>query len=232
MPALRIRAKAPNPRVFREHTRVVARGLAMAGAYATDKGAKVAKTRMRQKMQSAGLGKLGYAIRSKSALEKSKTPKSKSWGVLYTMGGDESRTAQALYAYGTGVSIRASKRRWLAFPTKRIPQRVNRKKVTPALYNNSSLVGSIGPLRFVPVSSRKAYLVVDNVRVSLKTGRARKGGRRGKTLRKKPLIVAFRLIRQTFRGRRFLPRAIMRAQQQKVPQYAAEYLGRSGGRAR
>lgn len=232
MPALRIRAKAPNPRLYREYTRAVARGLAAAGMYATDKGTKIAKARIRSKMQGAGLGKLGYGIRSKSSLEKSKTPKSKSWGVLYTMGGDDSRTAQAIYAYGTGVTIRASKRRWLAFPTKRIPQRVNRKKVTPALYNNSALAGSIGPLRFVPISSRKAYLVVDNVRVSTRTGRARKGGRRGKTLRKKPLIVAFILIRQTFRGRRVLPRAILRAQQQQVPNYAAEYLGRTGARAR
>lgn len=228
MSEIRTRVRPPDKRLVREYTRAAARHLAAAGMYATDKGATTAKTRMRQKMQSAGLGKLGYGIRSKSALQKSKLPRSKSWGVLYASGGDESRTSQAIFSYATGTTIRAQRRRWLAFPTARLPKKVGRRKLTPSLYNSSGLVGSIGPLKFVPRSSRLAYLVVEDVRVSKRTGRARKGGRRSKTLMKRRFVVAFVLIRQTYRGRRFLPVAIMKAQQQKIPAYAAEFLNRKG----
>lgn len=226
-----IRVKTPSLQQFRQFTRAAVRQLAASGGYAADKATKIGKARIRQKMQGSGLGRLGQGIRSQTSLERSKNPNSFNWGVLYIANGEKSRTGQAIEAYSNGVLIRAQRRKWLAFPTDRIPQRVNRRKITPALYNASGLAASIGPLRFVPVSGRKAYLVVDNVRVSLKNGRARRGGRRSKTLRKKPVIVAFVLIRATYRGRRFLPGAILAAQQKQIAAYAAEYLGRGARRA-
>ena len=122
-----------------------AKDLEQAAFYATDEASKLAQRGVQSKMRAVGLGRLANAVGQTSALKKNQRGRNP-YGVLYARGGDESLAGGALDAYTRGVTIRATNRKWLAFQTNAIPRRVNRKRMTPALYESAGFASRYGKL--------------------------------------------------------------------------------------
>lgn len=221
---------------FPATARAIQRGLygavARAGHNVADRFGKDSQKAIRSAMVSTGLGRMAGAVRYASSTSKRRANvqnggspsrialvgRQRAWAVVFNVGGDRSRGAFDVYSARPATTIRPTNgKRWLAFPTKAIPQRVGKNKMTPALYNRSSLVRSIGPLIFIKgVSANVAYLAVKQVSVTSKTGsKPRALGPRGGVgagRKKKELLIAFILIRATVRTQRFNPIALMERQ--------------------
>ena len=198
---------------------------------ATDLRSKTAQRALQAKIRGVGLGRLGNAIGQTSTLKLGRAGSDdKPFGVIFARGGDESLAGGALESYNRGSVIRARRGTWLAIATRAIPKFVSlggrRFRTTPELYRASSLASSIGALEFKPISSTRALLVIKNVTVSPKTGRAKADlGRRTRTRVKQKEIVAFILIRVTTRAKRFDKDAIIGPEADKIADDIANDAG-------
>lgn len=210
---------------------IVAQNLRRAAHYAADQATLDAKKQTRAKIQGAGLGRLANAVGDTSSLRKRRTESNTAWGAIFARGGKESRANQALTIYSKGGTIAPiGGKKWLAFPNiKVIGSRVGRRKITPALYSGTG-PGRNGPLRFVPINTKSALLVLKDQNVSKRTGRAKPF--RGKTPRsatREKFVIAFFLIRYTRRAQRFNQGAIMLDAARGIPRHARDFqLGRTG----
>lgn len=218
-------------RMRERHKRIVY----AAAQYATDKATRDAAVHMRARIARVGLGRLGGAVGNTSSLKKRQKP-AMPYGAIYARGGDESRAGQALQAYGTGVTIRARRGSWLAFPTNAVPRSFSRrllgalggKRVTPGRFIDGGLATSIGTLYFKPIKKDLAYLVIRNVTLDPRTHRAKKAGPRAPRTRiAAKEVAAFVLIRVTRRAKRFDKDRIVGAYARQVPDHMAEYLERA-----
>lgn len=199
-----------------------------AARIAVDRAANMSLDGIRAGMRGAGLGKLGFAVGESSAQKKRDDGL---WAVLYAKGtrNPDSRGAGALEAYTEGVVIRPKPgNTWLAYATGAIPKFAGRKRMTPALYKSTGLESRLGPLIFRPTRrAGVALLVVKNVSVSPKNGRARKMGPRGTRTRiAMKEIVVFVLIRYTRRAQRFDHRRVVAEYAAHVPDFMAYELDR------
>jgi hypothetical protein len=188
---------------------------------------------VKNKVRAAGLGRLQHAIGETSSLKKRRTT-GDPFGVVFAYGGEFGRAQQALYAYTTGVTIRARNQEWLAFQTNAIPRRAgpNRKRMTPALYKSSGYEQSLGKLIFKPIGPNRALLVIQNVTLQPRTGRARPAGKRPPRTRVfKKETPAFILIRSTRRGRRVDDKTLAKAIANQGPRWAGEEMEKIMARA-
>lgn len=220
-----IKFRPPNLAPLRAEAKAYKRAIRDASLFATDLGGQRAFRRQQAMIKSVGLGNLSKAVGWTSAKKKGQTGATP-YAAIYAKGAKDSRAAQALEAYSKGVTIKAVNGEWLAFATGAIPSRVGRKKITPKLYNNSGLASSIGKLIFRKIKPNLALLVVRNVSLSPKTGRAKALGPRGTRTRIVPEkdTVAFVLIRQTRRARRWDKDAPARLESGRVPLYMKRWL--------
>jgi len=202
------------------------RALYRAAQFATEKASADAAVHIRARIQTVGLGRLAGAVGQTSSMKKGQTPTTP-YGAIYARGSDESRAGQALEAYTQGVTIRARNKEWLAFATPAVPRVIGRRRLTPELYRQSGLVGSIGPLQFKPISANLAFLVVKNVTLHPRTHRAKAAGPRAPRTRVAAAeVVAFVLIRVTRRAKRFDKDRIVAAYSGQVPDLIADYMDR------
>lgn len=211
-----------------EARRATKRDLQTAALIATDRASINGRDELRQKIRGVGLGKLGNAVGQTSAWKKRQRDR-QPYGVIFARGGDDSRAGGALEAYSRGTTIRARNGKWLAFPTSAVPRNVvldrRRRRLTAGGFGKSGLVTSIGRLEFRPVSPKLALLVIRNVTLSPKTGRAKAAtGRRTRTRVPVKEVVAFVLIRVTRRAQRFDKDVIMARNSRRVPKLLEEAL--------
>ena len=154
------------------------------------------KGSLRKQVVAAGLGaRLSRSWRSRTYANKGHDAASLVW----------SKAPQIIRAFDEGAVIKGKGGRWLAIPTPAAPKRgTDGKRLTPATFP----AGRHGSLRMVRRSGRAALLVVDDVRVSAKTGRVgrqAKGGGRTKSGSYKQgiaTVVMFVLVRQVKLRRR------------------------------
>lgn len=232
MASFKVEAKIPNvsaqirrdvQRIQKEHSR--------ASQEAAEIASKKGQRHVQAKMRSVGLGKLANAVGQTSSKKKRRSDADgNAWGVIYARGGDESRAGGALEAYSRGVTIRPKQAEWLAVPTKAVPRFVTaggrRRRLTPSLWEKAGLNTRIGKLVFKRIRQNLAILTVSKVSLSPKTGRAKalgKGRPRTRIVPKKD-VVAFILIKQTRRAKRFDQHEIMRFYADRVPQYLKRLL--------
>lgn len=210
------------------------RQIERAALAATDRAARTATKNMRAAMRGARLGGLANVIGATSDQRKA--------GRVYRVGtgfsasgtvfvrSKSDRTLGAIESYTEGASIRPVKGRWLWIPTRDIPARAGRSRMTPALYRANGFENRIGPLIFVRGKSRdEAFLMVENVTL-------RSGGQRGSARRRKSRvsasrvardkIVAFIGIRQTSRHARVNVTGILDAAQAELPELFAEAVSK------
>lgn len=208
-----------------------------AAAKTTDRAARGALLELRTAMRAARLGKLSNAVGATSDLKKGR-PGGRDGDRLDIAGfvtrrGGSPRTRGALDAYVENPSTEIVPRRgrFMWYATPEIPQRVGRRRITPALYRDSNLEQRIGPLKFVPGrNAGVAYLVAQDVTIrGDKAGKARrtpKSGRVGAG-RSRVGIVAFIGIRRTRRQRRVTPAEIAKRWALQMQLLMREELGRS-----
>ena len=221
---LRIKATKPRLGDLARDGRRLHGALRKAAARAVDRASKTGQKRVQAKIRGAGLGKLDRVVGHTSSLKKGERGGKNPWGAIYAKGQKKSddRGAGALEAYTAGATIRPRAdlfgSGWLWIPTNAVPKRIRRFKTTPALYNRSPYATTIGKLLFKRIASNRAILVIQNVTVSPKNGRAKAMGKR-KTRTRVPMkeIVAFVGIRLTRRARRVDQKAVMRLAAQLVP---------------
>lgn len=200
---------------------------------ATDKASKDGLNAVRGRLP----GRLGNAIGQFSDLKKGQVFRqgslsSASGGIA--LRSKSERTVGAIISYTQGATILPKKGRWLWIATDQIQRLVgkgrNRRRVTPALYQEMGLDQKIGPLRMIRPRGRPPLLIVDNIGVTPGRSRsARSLTKRGST-RKGQVnvgIVAFYAIPRTQRSRVVDPAAVMRAEAGKVAAYIAEELRKS-----
>jgi hypothetical protein len=225
-------------RFFGEMKREYLRDVRKAAIIATERASKAAQTSLKAKIRSVGLKRLGNAVGQTSSFKRRDIgPADKPYGVIFARGGDESLAGGALESYSRGAVITARQVKWLAIATRAVPKFVTisgrRFRNTPQLYKASTLGGRIGQLIFKPISSDRAVLVVRNVTLSPKTGRALADtGRKLRTRTREKEVVAFVLIRVTTRGKRFDKDAVVGSEAKRMPEYLAEELDRLSARRR
>lgn len=197
------------------------------GLRVTDRASKVGRANVQRSMKGARLGRLGNAVGQTSALRKGNLgARDHPWGAFYARGGDRTRAGGALEAYSQGANI-TPEGEWLAFPTRAVPRVLNvngrRQRLTVELYNQSSLVQSLGPLVFVQKSATKAFYIVNRVTVSAKTGRAqRDSGRKTRTRIRQRAIIVFNAIKRTTRAKRIDKNRDAAEAMRQMPGWAAE----------
>lgn len=197
-----------------------------AALVATDRAASDA---LRQIRSSGRLGRLANAIGQFSDLKK---------GGVFRFGAEgfsasgglaiktrNERTVGAIESYTEGSAILPRRGNWLWFPTPELGiKRIQRRKVTPALYNKSGMAARLGPLIQIPGRhAGEALLIVRNVQVKTAgSGRPLKGSRSGiprAGRQQKEFIVAFVGIKRTQRVSRIDIPSIMRANAARVMDY-------------
>lgn len=198
---------------------------------ATDRAAKAAQEAVAQTVRSVGLGRLSGAVGATSTKRQGRANSDDTpYGAIYAKGGDDSLAGGALESYTRGATIRANNRQWLAYPTGAIPQKVGRYRTTPILYMLSRSGSSIGKLEFKPIKPDLALLVIKNVTLSPKTGRARRAGKNPSSTRVNAKeVVAFVLIRITRRAARFDHLDVVYRISQSMPDYLADALNDIAG---
>jgi hypothetical protein len=190
---------------------------------ATDRAATKAKEQIRSDMAAAGLGKLGMALGSGSDLKKGGRVhrQGDGWSVsgwVFVRSGSK-RSRGAIEAYTQGAEIKPRKGRWLWIPSRDIQRLVgkgrDRRRLTPALWNENGLDTRIGPLQLVPNINGRPLLVVKTGAVAA-TGRARslrgrlKSGKAPRGFVNREFVVAFIGIPYTSRQARARPAEIAR----------------------
>lgn len=226
-----ISVRPPNFSRLRREGKALASAHHRAALEATDLAAQRAQKRIRGRMKAAGLGRLDNAVGYTSAFRKRQRDRTP-YGVIYAKGGDDSLAGGALEAYSRGVTIRAKGGGWLAYATPAVPRLVGsggrKKRITPARFRAAGLESTIGKLIFKRISQNMALLVVRKVSLSPKTGQAKalgKGRPRTRIVPKKD-VVAFVLIRQTRRAKRFDKDTEIRREAMRMPDYMKRILAR------
>ncbi len=233
--SFKVQVRMPPQSAFDNFERQSRARLEAAALNATHIAGERAKAMIRREMASAGLGRMGNAVGSKSDLEKRGQVRSSGVGfsatsLLYVRS-DSARTRGAIRSYTDGATITPRKGRWLWVATDSIPSKAGRKRITPESYNRLGLDKKIGPLVLVKSIDGRPLLVVKNASVS-GSGKARSAKSRkiGGGLRKgqvaKDFIVAFVGIPRTSRQARVDVPAIMREVQAMLPALVAEQLRR------
>ena len=221
---MRLEITAPNVRDLARQGKVLERAEFKAMHRSVDRATRLAQKGGQQKARAVGLGRLAGAIASTSSERKRRRDPKLAWGAIYPRGGADSRAGGALAAYTQGATIRGRNVEWLAIATRALPRRIGRYRTTPQRYEEAG--SPLGPLVFRRLSANRAILIAQgDFSVSRKTGRA-KGwkGRATRTRVKKRDVVAFVLIRETRRAKRFDQEAITRRASSKVSDYMAEEL--------
>lgn len=220
------KVRPPNTAGMRAEAQRFKRAHQQAALFATDLAGERAYRRQQAAIRSVGLGKLSKAVGFTSALKKGQNSRRQPYAVIYPKAYEDERAYQALEAYSNGTTITAQNGQWLAFATNAVPKKVGRRKMTPALYNKSGLVSTIGKLIFRKIRNDLALLVVRKVSLSPKTGVAKALGVRKPRTRIVPDkdVVAFVLIKQTRRARRWDKDAAPRLESAKVPTYMRRWL--------
>lgn len=224
MTAVRFKAKPPNLKRLRREIDQDLRLQRRAAHDVMEIASKKAQREIEATMRGVGLGNLSKQVGQTSSKRKRQTNRTP-YGVIFSKGGEENRGAQALIAYAEGAIILPKYGAWMAFPTPAVPRlitiRGKRTRLTPADWGEAGLDRRIGKLFFKPISSRKAVLVVRRVSLSPKTGQARALGQRKPRTRVVPKkdVVAFVLIKQTRRAKRFDHRVIVMRYADRVPDY-------------
>ena len=163
------------------------------------------KGSLRKQVVAAGLGtRLSRTWRGRTYANKGHDAASLVW----------SKAPQIIRAFDQGVTIRSKTGFWLAIPTPAAPKRgVGGKRINPSNFPGHRY----GPLRFVYRRGKPSLLVVDDVRISAKTGRvgrqAKGGGRTKSGSYKKGIVtvVMFVLVPQVkLRKRLDIERAVRR----------------------
>lgn len=223
---------------YRQFSAAIDRRMEFAALEATDKAAKKALQDIRQAMQSAGLGRLGNGLGTKSDLSTGRGVYRRGadgWsasGMVFNVRSKSSRTAGTIEAYTEGADIRPKRGRWLWIATDQIPNKAGRERMTPESYVKNGFDRKIGPLIFLKSINGYPLLGVERVGVSLagasrsarslrKSGKARKGQVR------KELIIAFIAIPRTTRAARINVQTIMKAAQADLPRLFREAVQRS-----
>jgi hypothetical protein len=221
--------KQPSGNALAGFRQNLSKRLTIAAAKATQKAARLAKEDLRRDMRAQRLGGLANVIASTSDRQKGRvTPGDISLldvaGFVSVKGVKSPRTAGALKSYidQETTSITPVRGRWLAMPTKEIPSKAGKFKMTPERYRAAGLEEKLGKLQFVK-SKRPgiAYLVINDVTI-------RTDGKKGKTLRLPKRgtaskgrghvsIVAFVLIRATRRSMRVSPAAVAEKWARRLP---------------
>lgn len=225
---------------FEKHVQMRARQLKLdrrrAARIAVDRQTKKTQRAIQARMRSVGLGRLSGGVRQTSSLKKRSSDR-REWGVIYASGqrNADSRTAGAIEAYTEGVTIRA-KSKYLAYATSAVPRfGSGRRRMTPWLYETTGWAQRLGPLKFRQINRNMALLVIQNVTLHPKTGRAKKAGLRPPRTRiAKKETVAFILIRYTVRAQRLDEKSIAGVYYRQMPEAIAEALAeirsrRAGG---
>jgi len=225
----------PKMEAFKDFEKFSIQRLENAALIATDRAASQAKVDMRGIFGGQRLTRLGMAIGSGSDLRKGGrvqrfgTNGFRTSGWLYIRSKSE-RTLGAIEAYTEGAEITPRNGRYLWIATDAIPARVGKYRMTPARYNASGLVSSIGPLVAIPGRhAGEMLLVVRNVSTRLagrpnarrlpKSGRARAGREA------QEFIVAFVGIKRTSRTARIDVPSIMRTISNQLPNLIGQALG-------
>lgn len=199
-----------------------------------DKQSKAAQRGIQARMRSVGLAKLSYGVRQSSSLKKRSDDRTREFGVVYAAGHwkVDNRTAGAIEAYSQGVTIRSRYGTYVAYATSALPRFIgNRRRMTPRLYQTTGWAARLGPLEFRPISRDMALLVIKNVTLHAKTGRAKRAGPgKARTRVAVKETVAFVLIRQTRRAQRFDPKSIAGVYARQIPNELAATLGEIRGR--
>lgn len=219
---MRLEVTAPNPRDLRRQGKLLERAEFTAMHRAVDRAGRLAQRGGQQKAKAVGLGRLAGAIASTSSERKRRRDKDSAWAAIYPRGGQQSRAGQALEIYTTGGTIRSRQADWLAIATDALPKRMGRKRTTPKTYEAAG--SPLGPLVFKRISANRAYLLAQgDFTVSRKTGRAKRfAGRVTRARAKKRDVIAFVLIKETKRAKRFDQAEITRRASQMVPKFMAE----------
>ncbi|MBK6800368.1 MAG: hypothetical protein IPG83_02455 [Novosphingobium sp.] len=221
---------------FARHQTLVERRIEYAALKATHRAAEMVKSRVRQDMSAAGLGRLGQALGSTSDFRKGQVYREAGgWsasGVVYVRSKSE-RTVGAIEAYTRGANIRPVKSPWLWIPTDNIQRMVgrgkDRRRLTPSLWKSSGLESRIGPLEMIKSVNGYPLLVVKTGAVAM-TGKARslrgrlKSGRAPKGFQNRDFIVAFIGIPFTSRTARVSISRIAREVMTQLPRLYAEAL--------
>lgn len=208
---------------------------------ATDKAARRAVLRIRDKMKSAGLGQLGNALGNSSDLKKRGSVYTRgdgfsASGVVFVRSKSE-RTRGAIKSYTEGSEILPVRGRWLWIPTDDIARVAGstkagtRARVTPGNWSSLGLDRRIGPLVFAKSKNGNPIMIVKNVGVSAAGGRRsakslKKSGQPRKGQVTQEFVVAFIAIPRTSRQARVDVPAILRSVSAELPARFNEALGR------
>jgi hypothetical protein len=195
--------------------------LRAAAVIATARASKDAQRAVQERIRGAGLGRLANAVGQKSGNRAGSDP----YGVIFARGGDDSLAGGALESYSRGATITAQNGQWLAIATKAVPQRIGRRRTTPALLMSSGAAAGIGQLEFKPLGNGRAALVFKAAAVNIRTGRARATLKRSsKVSVNQRDVIAFILIRVTRRAQRFDKDQVILPFVQKMPAYLLDAL--------
>lgn len=142
------------------------------------------------------------------------------------------RAPKLIRAFDQGVTIRASRTRYLAIPTENAPKRGTgggRGPLAARISPRNFPEERFGKLRFVPErGSRPALLVVNNVRrsVSAKTGRIRvsRASSRARKRGEAQSVVMFILVRQVTIRKRTDVESIVKRVHERVPEFIDRFL--------
>jgi hypothetical protein len=191
---------------------------------AVDRATRLGQRGVQQKIKAVGLGRLAGAVGSTSSERKRRRDPENAWGAIFVRGGDESRAGGALQAYTQGATIRGRNVEWLAIPTRALPKRIGRYRMTPERYEAAG--SPLGPLVFKRLSRNEAILIAQgDFTVSRKTGKAKRfAGRATRTRTRQRDVVAFVLIKETKRAKRFDQAQVVRLAATKVPAFMAEEM--------
>ncbi len=224
---MRLEVTAPNLRQLRTAGKALDRATQKGMHVAVDRATKLAQKGIQQRIKAVGLGRLGGAVKATSSERKRRRDPNNAWGAIYAAGGDESRAGGALESYTQGSTIRGKEKTWLAIATRALPKRIGRYRMTPARYEAAG--SPLGPLVFKLVKRNVAYLIAQgDFTTSAKTGRAKAfKGRVSRGRKRQRDVIAFVLIRETKRAKRFDQKQLVKLAHQLVPKFLEEEIGKS-----
>lgn len=225
----------PSPALFREFEQALRRKMEAAALEASHQAGRMASTRIKRAMSSAGLGRLGNAVASTSDLEKNGRVHRRGAGAFSAssavhLKSRSERTVGAIEAYTVGATIRPRNGGWLWIPSPELQRRVKGgRRVTPGNWASSGLEQRIGPLVKIPGKHAGEVLLIVPAVTTRISGRAsprklpkRGSVRSGRVLREN--FIAFTGIRSTSRQARVDPTQIIESVQAEMPALLATAL--------
>lgn len=201
-----------------------------------DQATRGALRETRERMASAGLGRMGQALEASSDLSRGRGVHRGADGYVSASGmvsirSGSQRSRGAIEAYTQGAEIRPVRGKWLWIATDQIPRKAGRFRMTPELYQRNGFDRKIGPLVLAKGSNGFPILIVKNVGVSAAgLARSAKALRRNGMPRRgqaaKDFIIAFYAIPRTAREARIdAPEIFQRSARQAVDHFY-DALGR------